>query len=103
MSDSWSKGWEMDLNPTKSDHLPNGNSPHFIIYILPSHSPPNTQTMPKVSTTKALGIVLNTRLSAEDNVVSAANKARRMLFYLKRSWRGDQQLQAGLASRCSYC
>ncbi len=49
MSDSWSKGWEMDLNPTKSDHLPNGNSPHLIIYILPSHSPPNTQTMPKVS------------------------------------------------------
>ncbi len=28
--------------------------------------------------------VLNTRLSAEDNVISAANKARRMLFYLKR-------------------
>ncbi len=25
-------------------------------------------------------------LSAEDNVVSAANKARRMLFYLKRSF-----------------
>ncbi len=36
------------------------------------------------STTKYLGIVLNTRLSAEDNVVTAANKARRMLFYLKR-------------------
>ncbi len=34
-----------------------------------------TQTLPTVSTTKNLGIFLNTRLSAEDNVVSAANKA----------------------------
>ncbi len=33
-----------------------------------------------------MGIVLNTRLSAEDNVVSADNKARGMLFYLKRSF-----------------
>ncbi len=33
-----------------------------------------------------MGIVLDTRLSTEDNVVSAANKARRMLFYLKRSF-----------------
>ncbi len=36
--------------------------------------------------TKGLGIVLNTRLSAEDNVVRAANKACRSLFYLKRSF-----------------
>ncbi len=60
--------------------------PHFVTYTLPSHNPPNTQTIPNVATTKDLGIVLNTRLSAEDNVVSAANKARRMLFYLKRSF-----------------
>ncbi len=60
--------------------------PHFVTYTLPSHNPPNTQTIPKVATTKDLGIALNTRLSAEDNVVSAANKARRMLFYLKRSF-----------------
>ncbi len=33
-----------------------------------------------------LGIVLNTRLNVEDNVVSAAIKARRMLFYLKPSF-----------------
>ncbi len=31
-----------------------------------------------------LGIVLNTRLSAEDNVVSTANKALRVVFYLIR-------------------
>ncbi len=42
--------------------------------------------MPKVSTNKDLEIVLNASLSAEDNVVSAANKARKMLFYLKRSF-----------------
>ncbi len=33
-----------------------------------------------------MGIVLNTRLSAKDNVASAANKAHRMLNYLKRSF-----------------
>ncbi len=85
-SASWSKDWELDLNPTKSEHLSIGNSSHFVTYTLPSSNPHNTQTIPSVSITKDLGIVLNTRLSAEDNVVSAANKVRRMLFYLKRSF-----------------
>ncbi len=85
-STSWSKDWELDLNPTKSEHLPIGNSSHFVTYTLPFHNPPNTQTLPTVSTTKDLGIILNTRLSAEDNVVSSANKALGMLFYLKRSF-----------------
>ncbi len=26
---SWPKDWELDLNPTKSEHLPIGNSHHF--------------------------------------------------------------------------
>ncbi len=59
--------------------------PHFATYTLPSHDPPNTQTIPIVSTTKDLGICLNTRRSSEDNVVSADNKTCRMLFYLKQS------------------
>ncbi len=83
---SWSRDWELGFNSTKSEHLPIGNSPHFVTYTLPSHNLPNTQTIPTVSTTKDLGIFLNTRLIAEDNVVSAANKARRMLFCLKRSF-----------------
>ncbi len=82
-SASWSKDWELDLNPTKSEHLPIGNSRHFVTYTLPSHITPNPQTLPTVSTTKDLGIVLNTRLIAEDNIVSAANKARGVPFYLK--------------------
>ncbi len=86
VSASWSKDWELDLNPTKREHLPIGNSIHFVLYTLPSYYPLNTQTIPNVSTTKDLRMVLNTRLSVEDNVVSAANKARRMLFYLKRSF-----------------
>ncbi len=78
-SASWSKDWELDPNSTKSDHLPIGNSLHFLTYTFPSHNPPNTQTLPTVSTTKDMGIVLNIRLSA-------ANKAHKMLFYLKRSF-----------------
>ncbi len=63
-----------------------GAPSHFVTYTLPSHIPPNTQTIPTVTTIEYLGIVLNTRLSAQDNVVSGANKARRMLFYLRRSF-----------------
>ncbi len=82
ISARWSRDWELDLNPTKSEHLPIGNSPHFVTYTLPSHNPPNTQTIPRFAPTKDLGIVLNNRLSAEDNVDSAAKNTRRMLFYL---------------------
>ncbi len=71
--------WELDLNPTKSEHLPIGNSPHFVTYTQPTQHPDHT-------TTKDLVIVLNTRFSAEYNVVSVANKARRMPFYMKRSF-----------------
>ncbi len=79
---SWSKDQEVDLNPPKGEHLPIGNS---VTYTLPLHNPIITWTTPKVPTTKDLDIVLNTRLSAEDNVASAANKVRRMLVYLTRS------------------
>ncbi len=82
----WSRDWKLNLNPTKSEHLPIGNSSHSVTYTLPPHNPPNTQTILTVATTKDLGIVLNTRLSAEDYVVSTANKTRRMLLYLRRSF-----------------
>ncbi len=49
------------------------------------HNPPKTQTIPIATITKDMGIVLNTRLIAEDNVISDVNKARWMLFYQKRS------------------
>ncbi len=84
VSASLSYDCELDLDHTKSEHFPIDNSPYFVTYTVPSHNPLNTQTNPKVSTTKDLGIDLNTRLSAEGNTVSAANKARRMLFHLKR-------------------
>ncbi len=73
-----------------------GNFPHFVTYTLLFHSPPNTQTIPKVSTTKDLRIVLNTRLGAKDDVVSATNKVRRMLLYLKRSYSGSLILNSNL-------
>ncbi len=31
---SRSKGWELDFNPTKIEHLPIGNCPHYFIYTL---------------------------------------------------------------------
>ncbi len=44
----WSKDWELDFDPIKSEHLLIGNSPDVVTYILPSHNPPNTQTIPTV-------------------------------------------------------
>ncbi len=35
ISANWSKGWELGLNPTKSEHLPISNSPHFVTYTPP--------------------------------------------------------------------
>ncbi len=64
ISTSWSRDWELDLNTTKSEHLPIGSSPNSLTYTLPPHNPPNTQTIPTATTTKDLGIVLNIRLSA---------------------------------------
>ncbi len=48
-----------------------------------------------MSTPKDLGIVLNYRLSAGDNDVSAANKACSMPFYLKRSFAAFSPLLSG--------
>ncbi len=58
----------------------------FVTYSLPFHNPPNTETTSIVSTTKDLGIILNTRLRAEDDVASAVSKTRRIQFNLKRSF-----------------
>ncbi len=52
ISASWSRVWELGLNPTKSEHLPIGNSTHLVTYTLSSHNLLTTQTMPTVSTTK---------------------------------------------------
>ncbi len=52
VSSNWSKDWELDLNPTKSELLAIGYSPHFIIYTFPSHSLPNAYRIPKFSTSR---------------------------------------------------
>ncbi len=52
ISASWSRNWELDLNSTKSEHVPIGNSPRFVTYTLPSRNQPNTQAIPTVTTTK---------------------------------------------------
>ncbi len=50
ISAGWSRDWELDLNSTKSEHLPIVYSHHFATYTPPSHNPPNTQTIPTVIT-----------------------------------------------------
>ncbi len=56
-----------------------------------SSTPPKASIFPLVTSPPQfiridLGIVLNANLRAEDNTVSTANKASRMLFYLRRSF-----------------
>ncbi len=53
--------------------------PYSIPNTFPPHNPTTAQAIPKVSTIKCPGTVLKVRLSAEDNFVSAANRARGFL------------------------
>ncbi len=83
ISASWLRDWKLDPNLTKRKHLPIGYSHHFVTYTLPTNNPPNTQIIPTTTTTtttKDLVIVLNTRLSAENNVVSAESVPELALF-----------------------
>ncbi len=82
-STQWSKDWELNLNPTKSEHPLIDIFPYFVTYPLPSHSPTNTHAIPRASIIRYLVIVLKIRPTADDNAVTTVNKARRMLCDLK--------------------
>ncbi len=85
-SSNWSEDWELILNPSKSEHLPVGDTSSPVTYSLTSRNSPNAQPIQTVSSVRDLRLALNTGCSADDNVARATKKSRGMLFYLKRSF-----------------
>ncbi len=80
-SSKWSEDLELILNPSKSEHLPIGNTSNPVAYSLTSHTSPNAQPVQTVCSVRDLGLLLNTGFSAYDNVARATKKARGMLFF----------------------
>ncbi len=85
-SSKWSEDWWLILNPSKSEHLPTGDTSNPATYPLTSRTSPNAQPIQAVSSVHDPGLLLNTAFSADDKVARATKKARGMLFYLKRSF-----------------
>ncbi len=71
----WSEDWESILNPSKNEHLPVGDTSNPVTYALASRTSPNTQPVQTVSAIRDLGLLLNTGLSADDNVAHGMPKA----------------------------
>ncbi len=80
-SSKWSEDWELILNPSKSEHLPIGDTSNPVAYSLTSRTSPNEPPVQTVSSVRDLGLLLNTGFSADDNVARATKKARGMLFF----------------------
>ncbi len=79
--------WELILNPSKSEHLPIGDTSNPVAYSLTSRTSPNAQPVQTVSSVRDLGLLFNTNFSADDNVARATKKARGMLFLSKAIFR----------------
>ncbi len=79
-SSKWSEDWELILNPSKSEHLPIGDTSNPVAYSLTSRTLPNAQPIQTVSSVRDLGLLLNTGFSVNDNVARATKKARGMFF-----------------------
>ncbi len=80
------RGLELILNPSKSEHLPIGDTSNPGTYSLTSRTSPNAQPVQTVSSVRDLGLLLNTDFSADDNVARATKNVRGMLVYINWSF-----------------
>ncbi len=85
-SSKWLEDWDLILIPSKSEHLPIGDTSNPVAYSLTSRTSPNAQPIQTVSSVRDLGLLLNTKFSADDNAARATKKVSGMLIYLKRSF-----------------
>ncbi len=79
----WSEDWELILNPTKSEHLPVGNTSNPATNSLTSHTSPNEQPIQTVSSVRDLGLLLNAGFNADDNGARATKKPVKCFFLPK--------------------
>ncbi len=76
-----SEDWELILNPSKSEHLPVGDTSNPVTYSFTSHTSPNAQPIQTASSVRDLGLLLNIGFSAGDNVATRATKKARGMFF----------------------
>ncbi len=81
----WSKKWGQPINPTKCNYLTIGRE----IPLRLSLSPDGSSTPIPVSTlVKNLGVQTDNMFSPSAQCTEAANKARRLIFMIRRSFQG---------------
>ncbi len=78
---NWSQRWDLPLNASKSHHLSIGGTPDLLIS-LPEKAA--GKSLQKCELINDLGITVNAAFTPSANVLAAANKARGMLFFIKR-------------------
>ncbi len=79
---NWSRRWDLPLNASKSHHLSIGGHPDD--RLVPSEEA-NGEQMTKCEQINDQGITVNPAFPPSANVLTAANKARGMLYIIKRS------------------
>ncbi len=80
---SWSRRWDLPLNASKSHHLSIGGHPDRRL-VLPEEA--NGELMTKCEQINELGITVNSAFTPSANALTAANKARGMLHFIKGSF-----------------
>ncbi len=82
---NWSHRWHLPLSACKSHHLSIGGTPDLRI-ALPEDAA--GKSLQKCGQINDLGIIVNAAFTPSTNVLAAANIARGMLYFIKRSFTG---------------
>ncbi len=95
----WSKKWDLPINPTKCNYLTIGREVPLRLSFFPGGS---GTTIPVSKLVKDLGVQADNMLSPSTQCTEAANKARRLIFKIRRSFHDLSKL---LSSRYTgpYC
>ncbi len=78
---NWSRRWALLLSASKCHHLSKGGHPdHRLVF----SEEANGEQMTKCEQIKALGITMNSAFIPSANVLTAANKGKGILYFIKR-------------------
>ncbi len=80
---TWSRRWDLPLNANKSHHLSIGGSPDLRKALSEEVEGKSLQKCEQIN---GLGITVNSAFTPSANVMSATNKARGILYFIKRSF-----------------
>ncbi len=79
----WSKKWGLQINPTKCNYLTIGREVPLRLSFFPDGS---GTPIPVSTLVKDLGVQTDTMFSPSAQCTEAANKARRLIFMIRRSF-----------------